>query len=50
MTPAQATQKYIAKVEELKKAKGYTATRKTRANGDPIKPEQLKRFDELSKA
>ena len=44
-----AVQKYIAKVEEFKKAKGYNKARKTRANGEAIKPEQLKRFDDLSK-
>ena len=49
MTPQQAAQKYVNKVEELKKSKGYTATRKTRANGDAIKPEQLARFDTLRK-
>ena len=50
MTPGQAATKYIATVEGLKKSKGYDAARKTRVNGAPIKPEQMKRFDELSKA
>ena len=49
MTPQQAAQKYINKVEELKKSKGYTKSRNTRANGEAIKPEQLARFETLSK-
>ena len=48
-TPQQASQKYITKVEGFKKSKGYTAARKTRANGEAIKPEQLARYDTLSK-
>ena len=44
-----AAQKYVAKVEEFKKSKGYDAKRTTRANGKAIEADKLKRYNELKK-
>ena len=49
MNPKEGEQKYIAKVEELKKKHGYDPKRTTKADNKPIDEAKLKKFDDLSK-
>lgn len=49
MTAEEAEEKYIELVSECKKEHGFDAKATKSANGDAIKAEDLKRFDELVK-